>query len=323
LARSPVSSASSVCFSTFTGPLQQIRSETVDATSAAVERLWPGRRAKVTPLHGGITNRNYKVEVDGEAFVLRMGGRRTDLLGIDRAVEHAASLRAEEIGVGPGVADFVESEAWLVTRFIDGRAITPESMRKLAVLGRVADVLRRLHSAAAIPGRFDSHAVVEDYRAEAESRSVEIPEEFASAHAVSERIREARGPQPLVPCHNDLLNANFLDDGEIRIVDWEYAGMGDRFFDLANFSVNHEFSVEDDRRLLAAYFGTEKESDLAALRLMRFMSDFREAMWGVLQSGISELDFDFKGYAAKHFDRMERTAAEQEFAGYLRVAAGS
>ncbi len=291
----------------------------MDATSAAVERLWPGRRTKVTALHGGITNRNYKVEVDGDAFVLRMGGQRTDLLGIDRAVEHAASLRAEEIGVGPAVADFVESEAWLVTRFIDGRSITPEKMRDPSTLPRVADALRRLHSAAAIPGRFDAHAVVDDYRAEAESYGVAVPEEFAAARAVSDRIRDARGPQPLVPCHNDLLNANFLDDGEIRIVDWEYAGMGDRFFDLANFSVNHDFDLEDDGRLLAAYFGTEKAADLAALRLMRFMSDFREAMWGVLQSGISELDFDFKGYAAKHFDRMEETAADSQFSRYLRI----
>src|SRR5207245_2168492 len=129
----------------------------------------------------------------------------------------------------------------------------------------------------------------------------------------------ARGSQPLVPCHNDLLNANFLDDGEIRIVDWEYAGMGDRFFDLANFSVNHEFNIEDDRRLLGAYFGEVREADLAALRLMRFMSDFREAMWGVLQGGISDLDFDFKGYAAKHFARMEATAAAPEFEKYLTV----
>ena len=292
----------------------------MDATAAAVERLWPGRRPKVTMLSGGITNLNYKVEVDGASYVLRMGGAQTGLLGIDRAVEHAASLRAEEIGVGPAVVDFVPSEGWLVARFIDGRPIPPDEMRRPAVLSRVAEALRKLHSAAAIPGRFDAHTVVDEYRAEAESRGIAMPEEFAAAHAISDRIRAARGPQPLVPCHNDLLNANFLDDGAIRIVDWEYAGMGDRFFDLANFSVNHDFGVEDDGRLLAAYFGKEREADLAALRLMRFMSDFREAMWGVLQSGISELDFDFKGYASKHFNRLEQTAADPEFAGYLRAA---
>jgi thiamine kinase-like enzyme len=190
-------------------------------------------------------------------------------------------------------------------------------MRTSTVLPRVAEALRKLHSAAAIPGRFDAHAVVQDYRAEAEANGVEIPPDFAVAWEVAERIRAARGPQPLVPCHNDLLNANFLDDGAIRIVDWEYAGMGDRFFDLANFSVNHEFSVEDDGRLLAAYFGEERAADLASLRLMRFMSDFREAMWGVLQSGISELDFDFKGYATKHFARMKRTSADAVFERYL------
>jgi thiamine kinase-like enzyme len=283
----------------------------------AVDRLWPGRHALVTPLDGGITNRNFKVEVDGAAYVLRMGGQKTDLLGIDRAVEHAASLRAEEIGIGPGVVDFVASEGWLVTRFIEGRPLSLEEMRSSSVLPRVAEALRKLHSAAAIPGRFDAHAVVEDYRAEAEANGVAIPAEFAAAREVSERIRAARGPQPLVPCHNDLLNANFLDDGAIRIVDWEYAGMGDRCFDLANFSVNHEFSLEDDRRLLAAYFGAEREADLASLRLMRFMSDFREAMWGVLQSGISELEFDFKGYAAKHFERMKQTSSNPVFARYL------
>ena len=107
-----------------------------------------------------------------------------------------------------------------------------------------------------------------------------------------------------MPCHNDLLNANFLDDGAIKIVDWEYAGMGDRFFDLANLSVNNEFGADEDRALMSAYFGKVRDEDLASLRQMKFMSDFREAMWGVLQSGISELNMDFNAYAAKHFERM-------------------
>ena len=159
--------------------------------------------------------------------------------------------------------------------------------------------------------------MVEEYRRESIDRGVTIPPEFAAAHAASERIRETRGPQTQVPCHNDLLNANFLDDGELRVVDWEYAGMGDRFFDLANLSVNHDFGIDEDALLLAAYFGAEVRGHLAALRLMRVMSDFREAMWGVLQSGISELDFDFTGYAAKHFRRLELAAADDQFAHYL------
>ena len=274
----------------------------------AVERIWPDRGARAVPLTGGITNHNFLVEVAGQAFVLRMGGAQTDLLGIDRQVEYQASLRAAEVGLGPAVVEFIADEGWLVTRFIEGRPISPEELRLPDTIGRVAAALHKLHDAQPIPGRFDAHAVVEDYRREAESHGVVIPEAYAAAHEVSERIRTVRGTQPLVPCHNDLLNANFLDDGTIRILDWEYAGMGDRFFDLANLSVNHEFGEAQDRELLAFYFGEATSEGLGAIRMMKFMSDFREAMWGVLQSGISELDFDFKGYAAKHFDRLAANA---------------
>jgi len=295
----------------------------VDAARAAVARLWPGRPAALEELGGGITNRNFRVEVDGGVFVLRMGGAKTELLGIDRAVENAAGRRAFEVGVGPEVIAFVPEEGWLVARFIEGSPISLDEMRQPETLSRVAAALRMFHEASPIPGRFDPWAVVEEYRATAEANHVAAPARFASAREMAARIQAARGEQQLVPCHNDLLNANFLDDGSVRIVDWEYAGMGDRFFDLANFSVNHEFEVEDDRRLLRAYFGVERESDLASLRLMRFMSDFREAMWGVLQSGISELDFDFKGYAAKHFDRLEATASDPIFNSFLRTAGAS
>jgi thiamine kinase-like enzyme len=272
--------------------------------SAAVERLWPDRAANVVPLSGGITNHNFKVDVNGQAFVLRMGGAETSLLGIDRQVEYEANKRAAEVGVGPEVAGFIKDEGWLVTRFIDGRPIPLEEFRRPETIRRVAGALRKFHEAAPIPGRFDAYAVVEDYRREAEAHGVAIPDAYAGAHAMSERIRQLRGPQTAVPCHNDLLNANFLDDGEIKIVDWEYAGMGDRFFDLANLSVNHEFGAAEDETLLLAYFGAATADSLASLAMMKFMSDFREAMWGVLQSGISELDFDFNGYAAKHFDRL-------------------
>lgn len=276
--------------------------------TAAVARLWPGRKAKVTALSGGITNHNFRVDVDGFSFVLRMGGADTHLLGIDRQIERAASERAAEVGVGPQVERFVEPEGWLVTWFIDGRPIAIEDVRRPETIRRIAAALRRFHEAPPIPGRFDAHAIVEEYSREAVEHGVQIPEAYAAAHEMSERIQAARGPQSLVPCHNDLLNANFLDDGAIRILDWEYAGMGDRFFDLANLSVNHEFGAAEDRALLEAYFGEATEAALNDLRQMKFMSDFREAMWGVLQSGISELDFDFNAYAAKHFERMKLNA---------------
>ena len=271
-------------------------------------------------LGGGITNHNAKVEVDGEVLVLRVAGRDTDLLGINRSVELAATRAAAELGIGPVVVDFVEPEGWLVTRFISGSIPPLKEMRDARTLERVAAVLRAFHDGPAIPGTFDSFRVVEAYRETALERGGAIPDAYDRAHEIAGNIERKRGGAAPVPCHNDLLNANFLDDGErLRIVDWEYAGMGDRFFDLANFSINHELDVDGCALLLHAYFGETRPEDTAALELMRFMSDFREAMWGVVQAAVSELDFDFVAYAREHFERLERTASSQSFVSALEA----
>src|SRR5262249_5602542 len=129
-------------------------------------------------------------------------------------------------------------------------------------------------------------------------------------------IEARRGRIPLRPCHDDLLAANFIHDGErVWIVDWEYAGMGDPAFDLANYAVNNGLDEEGDRTLLAAY-GDGAHYDVQVL--MRFMGDFREAMWGVVQQAISELDFAFAAYAAEHFERLGQTASEPRFRAALR-----
>jgi thiamine kinase-like enzyme len=155
---------------------------------------------------------------------------------------------------------------------------------------------------------------------------VRIPPEYDLAATAGRRIELAclTAPLPMRPCHNDLLNANFIDDGvRIRIVDWEYAGMGDPFFDLGNFSINHELMPEQDAVLLEAYDGGPVRADrLARLTLMRVVSDFREAMWGVLQQGVSTLDVDFVAYAGEHFDRLLANASTPAFERALREAAG-
>jgi thiamine kinase-like enzyme len=292
----------------------------LDAARVA-DRLWSGRPARIEPLAGGITNQNFKVTVGEDVFVLRIGGRDTHLLGIDRRAEHEAGTMAAAVGVGPEVVAWVQPEGWLVTRFIEGRAMAPEDLRGPETIARVARALLRLHSGPPIPGRFDAHRVVEDYCRTAVERDVEIPSEYSWALAISHRIEGARGPRPLVPCHNDLLAANLIDDGEIRIVDWDYAGMGDRFFDLGNFTVNQELGSAGIDALLDSYFGAVRGADAASLRLMTFMSDFREAMWGVVQQGISDLDFDFRAYAASHFARLQRTAARPGFEADLSACA--
>ena len=275
--------------------------------SQIAERVWPGRSVTIAPLGGGITNHNFRVDLGDETFVLRICGEDTQLLGIDRESELAASRVAAELGLAPEVVAFLEPEGYLVTRFVEGevgRADVP----------RVGAALRRLHDGPAIPSRFDSFRVVEAYRAIAEERGVVVPPLYGWAHTIASGIEERRRGAPTLPCHNDLLDANFIADGDrLWIVDWEYAGMGDPYFDLGNFAVNHELDAEGERLLLESYGGSDHE----ALILMRFMSDFREAMWGVVQQALSTLDFDFRAYAAEHFERLQRTAAEPRFRAAL------
>jgi thiamine kinase-like enzyme len=309
--------------------VEELRGELAAELVAALQRVpeLAGRRLRLSALSGGITNRNFLIDVDGSPvrYVIRLAGNDTHLLGISREVEHAATVAAAGVGIGPEVVAFIRPEGYLVTRFIEGGPITDEAVHQPVTLRRIADSIRRIHDGPAIPGLFIPLRICEAYRALAMVRGVAIPPEFALAQAIGRRIERAliSNPLDLQPCHNDLLNANFIDDGtRIRIVDWEYAGMGDPFFDLGNVSVNHGLAADEDEVLLGAYDGGSVRPDrLARLTLMRVVSDFREAMWGVLQQGISTLDVDFVAYAAEHFDRLLANAATPRFENALREAA--
>lgn len=306
-----------------------LRGELRDELVRAMQRVpeLAGAELTLTALSGGITNRNFLVAVEGrrDRYVIRLAGNDTHLLGISREVEHAATVAAAGVGVGPEVTAFIRPEGYLVTRFIEGRPVSDEAVHQPATIAAVADSLRRIHDGPPIPGLFIPLRIVEAYRALAAARGVAIPPEYDLARSIARRIELAflANPVELRPCHNDLLNANFIDDGaRIRIVDWEYAGMGDPFFDLGNFSVNHGLTPDEDATLLAAYEGEARPDRLARLTLMRTVSDFREAMWGVLQQGVSTLEVDFVEYAAEHFERLLDGAAQPSFERALRAAAG-
>ena len=307
---------------------EELHGELRDHLVAALQRVpeTAGRELTLTALSGGITNRNYLIALAGEQdrFVIRLAGNDTHLLGISREVEHAATVAAAGVGIGPEVTAFIRPEGYLVTRFIEGSSVSLEQVHQPGTLRRVADSIRRIHGGPAIPGLFVPFRIVEAYLALASSRGIPKPTAWDRAHEVGRRIERAllEAPIELCPCHNDLLNANFIDDGErIRIVDWEYAGMGDPFFDLGNFSVNHDLEPEEDAILLEWYEGEARPQRLARLALMRIVSDFREAMWGVLQQAISSLDVDFVAYADEHFERLLHNASGPAFEAQLREAA--
>jgi thiamine kinase-like enzyme len=291
-----------------------------DALRALAPQLGPPESEPV-PLDGGITNRNYRVRFAGRDCVVRLPGKNTNLLGIDREAERAATMAAALLGIGPDVVAYEPERGCLVTGFIDARPVPPEELRTR--LAEVAGALRAIHAGPALPVTFSPFERTARYAATALARGGTVPAIYDELRAYADRIAAVLQGTP-VPCHNDLLTANFLDDGErLRILDWEYAGMGDRFFDLANFASHHELGPDEEAALLAAYFGESTPARLAAVRLMRMMAAFWEGMWGVVQATCSELDFDFMGYADEHLSKVRASLADPGFDGWLEDARGA
>jgi thiamine kinase-like enzyme len=293
-------------------PYQQIALPVMDKLSAILRAIPQLAGAtNVSPLAGGITNHNYRIDVGKDSFVLRIAGENTAQLGIDRGREHACAAAAAEWGVGAEVVAYLPEQQALVTRFVPGRVLSPEDLSCPEVLTRAATAIARLHSGAAFPGTFSPLSVIDDYVQLAQQKQVALPRRLQEALRSIDELSVAAGADgEMCPCHNDLLSANLIDDGQqIRIIDWEYAGMGNRFFDLGNFAENHELSSGQEQEFLRAYFGREVPHALHRLRAMRKISALRESTWGFAQAGISRLDFDFLQYAEQHLQRFFRVDA--------------
>jgi thiamine kinase-like enzyme len=293
------------------------------------------------PLSGGITNHNFRVTLGGEDYVVRLHGRDTDLLGIDREAELIACSLAAELGIAPAlVASFDDC---LVTRFVACDPVIPHEVATHAA--QIALALRSFHDLPAkLPARFWVPELLEDYSEQVRVRGVRLPADYGRAAAVASRIADALPLRDPRPCHNDLLSTNIIRahatgerggtdaDGtagepangggtRMLIVDWEYAGMGHPYFDLGNLSVNNDFDEAADEQLLRGYHDRPPtDSERAALALMRILSDAREAAWGVVQLEISELDFDFARYARVHFERLNAAAELPQVSEWLAAA---
>jgi thiamine kinase-like enzyme len=274
------------------------------------------------PLEGGITNRNYRVRFGARDYVVRLPGKDTALLGIDRQAERLANQAAARLGIAPRVV--AADERAIVTEFVVCAPVDPDALR--ADPSQVARALRAFHdSGTQLPAPFWVPDLLADYARIVAARGGSLPAEYAGTQELADRVAAAVPLAQPVACHDDLLPANLLlvDGSGLMLVDWEYAGMGHRMFDLGNLAVNNEFDDAAEERLLSAYFEERPPAAArrAALKLMRIMSDAREAAWGVVQGVISELDFDFAAYANKHFDRLSAAAEDPRLEDWLRAAA--
>jgi len=263
-------------------------------------------------LGGGLTNMNFRLDWGGSVYVLRIAPPGTELLGIDRATEAACSRAAAEAGVGPEFLLHLPERSALVSRFVPGRSLSEEALRMPEVLARVAATVRRCHGHPVPTGlaAFRPFEIIRTYVTLARERSVPMPpdlEQSLACLAQIESIIKTLGHVPDVLCHNDLLAANFLDAGDrLIIIDWEYGGAGDRYFDLGNFAVNAGLTEAQEVEFLTHYLGTPPTGDqVQRLRLMRLVSDLREATWSFLQAGLSKLGTP-EEYLARGKDHLKR-----------------
>jgi aminoglycoside phosphotransferase (APT) family kinase protein len=291
-----------------------------DVVHELAARLWPGRVRSIEILAHGITNSNFVVDLGDERVVVRVPGNDTHLLGIDRSSEVVAGGLAAAVGVGPEVLVTDDATGCIVFRFIDGRPISTTELAEEPMLSLFAETLLLVHHAGTTPTVWNPYEVIRDHRDVAVARGVEAPFDTSFALGVLERVERARAFRPTVLGHNDLLNANFMFDDRLRIVDWEYAGMSDPFFDLANASVNNGFPEDAEITLLRHYVGDVSDPVVSTLHVMKIVSELREAMWGVVQMAISSLDVDFTQYARERGEHALALARDGDLDDHLDLA---
>jgi thiamine kinase-like enzyme len=290
-----------------------------------------GRSWRVAELPGGLTNRNLRVTTtDGGTpldLVVRCSASDVALLGIDRDAESVNTAVAAEAGVGPGVVEFRPDLGMLVIAFLPGEALVNSSFTDPGVLGRSADACRRLHAGGRFTGDFDMFARQAGYLANVRERGFALPATYDHHADAWEEVRRALAadPRPTVPCNNDLLAANFIDDGQqVWLIDYEYSGNNDACFELGNTATECDFTPEQTEAYTEAYFGSPTRADLARVRLQALCSQYGWSLWGFIQAATSPMDFDFHAWGMERFDKAEATFRGPDLGRLLEeVAAGA
>ena len=272
-----------------------------------------GRSWRAVDLPGGLTNHNVRVTADDGGppldVVVRCSQSDAGLLGIDRDAEHANTRSAAEAGVGAQVVDYRPDLGMLVIGYLPGKALVDEDFADAGVMSRAADACRRLHAGPRFVDDFDMFARQAGYLASVRERGFRLPatyDDHSDAWADVRRALEA-APRPTVPCNNDLLAANFIDDGQrVWLIDYEYSGNNDACFELGNTST--ECDLDDDQvdALVAAYFGQPLRAKLARVRLQALVSAYGWSLWGAIQAAASHIDFDFTSWGQERFDKAAR-----------------
>jgi thiamine kinase-like enzyme len=279
----------------------------------------------IEQLEGGITNRNYRLRRPSGDLVVRLSDPGSSDLAIDRDNEHLNTLAAAKAGAGPEVVDYRRGEGILVVRWLEGRTFTPDDVGTPENLPRIASACLTLHNGPPFASRFDMFDLQSRYLELVRERGYRLPLRYEEFGPMVERIRVAMrvAPEPLVPCNNDLLAANFIDDGaRVWIIDYEYSGSNEASFELGN--IWSESTLSDDmlELLTMSYWGEYSAEKIARARLWALMSKYGWTLWASIQQAVSPIDFDYWSWGMEKYERAMKEFDGSRFETWLDEAAG-
>jgi thiamine kinase-like enzyme len=260
---------------------------------------------EISPLPGGLTNQNFKVVTASGSYVARIWSDEGALLGIDREREYRNSVLAAQAGVGAPVIEFRPQDRVLVLGFVEGRTLGNADVGDAAMIPRIAAACRALHAAGRFAGDFDMFEIQPRYYATATAAGMRIPAGYADLLPAFEAARGALAvrDEGTVPCNNDLLAANFIDDGaRLWLIDYEYSGNNDPCFELGNVAAESGLDGAALAALVTAYYGRARRSRIARAQLFGLVARYGWTLWGAIQHARSDLDFDYWSWAMEKFD---------------------
>jgi len=282
---------------------------------------WDGKEVVITPLSGGLTNSNFKVTVNDVPYFVRVPGASTDLLAINRDNEVHNSKAAFVAGVGPKVLHHLPEYQVMVLEFINGKTMSKDSLNEPGMPSRMAEAIKKLNDGPRFLQDFNMFRLTEYYLSLCKERDIKIPDGYLERIPTIERIENAMNVNPLqpVPCNNDLLAENYIDDGkQLWLIDYEYSGNNDPTFELGNTCQEMQFNDEQIAEVCAAYFGEAKPNMIARMKLNMIMSDVGWGLWAAIQAKISTIEFDFWGWAIERWGRAVEKMDAAEFEGWLK-----
>jgi thiamine kinase-like enzyme len=268
------------------------------------------RPVEVVELAGGLTNRNFKVTTPEGSFVVRRSVRVPGGLAINREHEYRNSVIAAASGVAPPVHAYLPEEDTLVIGFLEGRTLGDGDFSRPGVIERVAAACRTLHAGGRFVNDFDMFDIQQDYLRTVLDRGYGLPPGYLEFEPDLTRIRGALAvrAETTVACNNDLLAANFIDQGErIRLIDFEYSGNNDACFELGNIGSECHLTDEQLDLLVTSYYGRRLVNRLARARLQAVMSQYGWTLWASIQQATSDIDFDFWTWGMEKYERAVRS----------------